>query len=128
MLQAGPPTSQNSLYANFAESPKGEVRRIPLVGNWAKRCLEIAPLPLLLKVAVNSHSGGWTDKRGPSPGSLLYQPFEVAHHNRRSCYVSRPGSQLLDLARRVRHRRRPVVGGAVRPRRASAPRVDVLHQ
>src|SRR5215212_11966506 len=49
----------------FGESPKGEVRRIPLVGNWAKRCLEIAPLPLLLKIAVNSHSGGWTDNRGP---------------------------------------------------------------
>ena len=27
-----------------------------------------------LTIAVNSHSGGWTDKRGPSPGSLLYQP------------------------------------------------------
>ena len=35
--------------------------------------------------------------------------FEVAHQsNQRSSYVSRPGSQLLDLARRVRHRRGPV--------------------
>jgi hypothetical protein len=30
-----------------------------------RRCLEIAPLPSLLKITVNSHSGGWTDKRGP---------------------------------------------------------------
>ena len=43
--------------ANFGEFPLSVIGR--------KRCLEIAPLPLLLKIAVNSHSGGWIDKRGP---------------------------------------------------------------
>jgi hypothetical protein len=50
-------TSKNPQNANFAEYPLSVIGR--------KRCLEIAPLPLLLKIAVNSHSGGWTDKRGP---------------------------------------------------------------
>ena len=39
----------------------------------------------------------------------------------------RPRPQLLDLARRVRHRRGPDPRRAVRPRRASAARVDVRH-
>ena len=50
-------TSENSVQAKFGESSLSVIGR--------KRCLEIAPLPLLLKIAVNSHSGGWTDKRGP---------------------------------------------------------------
>src|SRR5215208_3683507 len=90
-------TSQNAQNANFAEYPLSVIGR--------KRCLEIAPLPLLLKIALTLIAAAGPTNGGPSPGSLLYQPFEVAHHNRRSCYVSRPGSQLLDLARRVRHRR-----------------------
>src|SRR5215213_4602483 len=57
-------TSENAENANFAEYPLSVIGR--------KRCLEIAPLPLLLKIAVNSHSGGWTDKRGPSPGSTSH--------------------------------------------------------
>jgi hypothetical protein len=50
-------TSENAQKAKFAEFTLSVIGR--------KRCLEIAPLPLLLKIAVNSHSGGWTDKRGP---------------------------------------------------------------
>ena len=50
-------TSEYSVQAKFRESFLSVIGR--------ERCLEIAPLPLLLKIAVNSHSGGWTDKRAP---------------------------------------------------------------
>src|ERR687898_1512890 len=30
-------TSENSVYANFRESPKGEVRRIPIPGSWMNK-------------------------------------------------------------------------------------------
>ena len=51
------PSLRLGVTSNFGESPLSVIGR--------KRCLEIAPLPLLLKIADNSHSGGWTDKRGP---------------------------------------------------------------
>ena len=47
------------------QDPDSNFREFSLSVIGRKRCLEIAPLPLLLKIAVNSHSGGWTDKRGP---------------------------------------------------------------
>jgi len=42
-----------------------ELPRIPLVGNWAKKVFRDRASSITIKNSVNSHSVGWTDKRGP---------------------------------------------------------------
>ena len=50
---------------NFLEPRLAELRPITLVGNWAKKVFRDRASSITIKIAVNSHSGGWTDKRGP---------------------------------------------------------------
>jgi hypothetical protein len=62
-----------------------------------RRCLEIAPLPSLLKTTVNSHSGGWTDKREPitRPTALGQRPKELRGQRARRCGRPRVSEQAV---------------------------------
>jgi hypothetical protein len=44
-----PRISENAVKRKFRESPKGEVRRIPLVGNWAKEVFRDRASSIIIK-------------------------------------------------------------------------------